>query len=147
MSHCQLTHSTSDHLDLNHSSVIAARNCFPFLHVRYNRSKSLHGVYVAKNNQTKTIWRAGMPLVDANENMFSVINMKDLHNFRKNYVWKKSKIELLASVLCALWITLVLPLFSQQYMINWVVSPASYLISYGENWACTFQHCCCMYIM
>lgn len=44
----------------------------------------LHGVYVAKNIQTKAIWRAGM-LVNANENMLKMINMKDLHNFRKNY--------------------------------------------------------------
>lgn len=89
MSHCQLTHSTSDHLNSNHASVVTARNCFPFRNVRYNWSKSLHGVYLAKNNQTKTIWSAGMLFVDANENMFQVINMKDLHNFRRNYSWKK----------------------------------------------------------
>lgn len=43
-----------------------------------------------------------MLLVDANENMLKVINMKDLYNFRRNYSRKeKVAIELLASVLCA----------------------------------------------
>lgn len=64
-----------------------------------------------------------MLLVDANENMFKVINMKDLHNFRRNYSKKNKKvgIELLASVLCAPWKTPVMPLCSQHHMIYWVV--------------------------
>lgn len=76
---------------------------FPFLHVRYNWSKSLRGVYSAKNNQTKTIWRAGMLLAHANENMFKVMNMEALHNFSGNYSWKKFDIELLSfCTLCSL---------------------------------------------
>lgn len=153
MSHCQLTHSTSDHLNSNHASVVTARNCFPFRNVRYNWSKSLHGVYLAKNNQTKTIWSAGMLFVDANENMFKVINMKDLHNFRRNYSWKKLRdwtisfrtLNFWASV--APWTTPALPFYSQHFMIYSVAPPAFCLISDGENWACLFQPCCCMYIM
>lgn len=50
-----------------------------------------------------------MLLVDANENMFNMINMKDLHNFRRNYSRKKEvKTEPLASVVCALWIAPVI---------------------------------------
>ena len=44
---------------------------------------------------------------DANKNMFKMINMKDLHNFKRT--------ELL--VLCALCITAVMALCSQHYMI------------------------------
>lgn len=84
MTHCQLMHSTSGHL-----KPISRKDCFPLENVKYNWSKCLHGVYLAKNNQTKTIWRAGMLFVDANENMFKMINMKDLHNFGRNYSWKK----------------------------------------------------------
>lgn len=77
--------STSAHLKPISDQLSPVRNCFPSLNVRYNWSKSLHGVYLAKNNQTKTIWRAGMLLTDANENMFKMINMKDLHSFGRNY--------------------------------------------------------------
>lgn len=102
-------HYTSSHLNRNHSSVITARNCFPSLNLRYNWSKSWCIVCLAKNNQTKTIWRYGMLFDDANKNMFKMINMKDLHNFRRT--------ELL--VLWALWITAVMALCSQHYMIYW----------------------------
>lgn len=49
------------------------------------KNKSRRGVYFAKNNQTKTIWRAGMLPFIASENMFKVISMKDLHNCKRNY--------------------------------------------------------------
>lgn len=49
------------------------------------KKKSRCGVYFAKNNQTKTIWRAGMLPFIASENMFKVISMKDLHNCKRNY--------------------------------------------------------------
>lgn len=61
-----------------------------------------YGVYFAKNNQTKTIWRAGMLSFIASENMFKVISMKDLHNCRRNYSGgkkKRAKSKLFASVL------------------------------------------------
>lgn len=109
--------------EANQSSIITARNCFPFLNVRYNWSKSLHGVYLAKNNQTKTIWMAGKLLADANENMFKMINMKDLHNFMRNYSWKKARDWTVSfCTLCSL------DNFCFAFdMIYWVAAPAFYL--------------------
>lgn len=52
---------------------------------RRRRTKRRCGVYIAKNNQTKTIWRAGMLPFIASENMFKVISLKDLHNCKRNY--------------------------------------------------------------
>lgn len=107
MTHSHLTHSPSAHLNRNDLAVIIARNCFPSQNVKYyNWGKKLSGVYLTKNNQTKTIWRAGMLLATANENMFKMINMKDLHNFRRIYCRKR--FEPSTSIFCSL----VLPLCS-----------------------------------
>lgn len=63
-------------------------NCTKILNAKHQNEMKccspLHVIYSAKNNQRRTIWSAGKLPFTASENMFKVIYMHKMHNFRRN---------------------------------------------------------------
>lgn len=150
MTHCQLTHSDSDRLIPNHSSVITSRNCFPpscmwgtteakacveFIQLKITKQRPSGGLVCCYSMPMKTClkwwtWKPCIISAGITLEKSSILNI-DILSF---------------CTLCSLDRSCSCPCVFNTCVIYQVAAPAFYLISDGENWACLFQPRCYIYI-